>query len=411
MYLHLLSPSRFHHYTWDNRTRAFKEIFGLEHRHFPLAKLLSGEWCPKRTHKVWNEWNSPDGTLEGPNLPYQLWPSAPWESTKRQSGIFSRILSRNADRPSSSGQKWTSATNATVGQQPPPRVIIMHQWNRCRTTLPTEGYKVWDVESYTRIRTCRREERCRSQSQHEQFDELCGLQPWPCIQDLRQDLERQIPFWKVMMHVKNSIPGFTQGLNASLTDYEQFLELFSGVLPKHGRVGLYSSKLDPKAAGKDGMNQSLGNSKGRPTLRFNRLLPPTLEIDLLWQTHRLFPAKYWIWSSNKADWVIEMQPIETAASGNVLLEYTKELWKERTGVECPETTNSVDQWFTEYVPAAAKHASKDAEKADITTLILGHNATRQRRKPWKRGGGADMTGGGGAGDYGGGGGDGGGGGE
>ncbi|KAF4975027.1 hypothetical protein FZEAL_8134, partial [Fusarium zealandicum] len=368
MYLHMLSPSRFHHYLYDNRNRVLKGIFGLEHRHFPMTKLLSGEWCPRRTQRFWNDWNTPGGSAcGGPNLPYQLWPSAPWES-KRHSRVLTRLLGKDATQPPSSDQKWMPPTDLkTQGTQGMTKhkqgpIVLMQQWYRCRTSVPEEGFRAWDIESYAAVRAQRIHERCRSQSQHEQFNEICGLQPWPSIQDLRAELDHQTSFWKVMTHAKNTVPGFVESLTDQVTDYEDFLTLFSGVLPKNGRYGFYKSKLDPQTPP---VHPKTPVQTGkRVGLKISRLLPPTLEIDLLWHTHRLFPACYWVWSDNKADWVLEMQTTSGAGAGNILLGYTKEQWRTATGAELIKGT-PVDHWFTEYVPAAAKHASQGVMRTDL----------------------------------------------
>ncbi|KAF0635300.1 hypothetical protein FPSE5266_05695 [Fusarium pseudograminearum] len=161
MYLHMLSPPRFHHYIYDNRSTVF----------------------------------------DGPNLPYQLWSSPPWEP-KRASKVVSSVLGRDASQSPSSKSRWTTPTDKKApgkSKNQESRVVIMHDWLRCRTAVPEQGFKVWGIEEYTAIRTQRVEERCRNQSQHEQFNATCGLRPWPVLQDLRTELEQQISFWKVMI--------------------------------------------------------------------------------------------------------------------------------------------------------------------------------------------------------------------
>ncbi|EXK79367.1 hypothetical protein FOQG_16020 [Fusarium oxysporum f. sp. raphani 54005] len=407
MYLHMLSPSRFHHYVYDNRNRNLNGIFGLEHRHFPMSKLLKGEWCPRRTKNAWDEcskmsWSGSE--CRGSNLPYQLWPSAPWKPRRLS------ILGGKADLPPCLDRKWITPTDKKLEEIPKDqqgKVILMHQWDRCRTSVPEQGYKVWDLQSYAAIRTCRVEERCRSQSQHEQFNETCMLKPWPSLQDLRADLEQQVSFWKVILQVKNSVPGFVENLKNSVVDYEDFLGLLGSVLPKSDRDGSYKSKLDPKTA----------NASRHPSSRPSRILPPTLEIDLLWKTHRLFPASYWVWSTEKADWVLDREHTANTQAMSILLQHTRQIWKSKYTSEL-ERGVSVEETLTEYVPDSVKHAPANVERTDLKTLLLGRDAWKQRRVI-RRGRGDDISGGGGAGDYGGsggcdgggGGGDGGGGGE
>ncbi|RFN48516.1 hypothetical protein FIE12Z_7262 [Fusarium flagelliforme] len=363
MYLHMLSPSRFHHYVYDTRHRVLNGIFGLQHRHFPLSELLSGEWYPRRSRKLWLDNNKPDSTAcPGPNLPYQLWPSAPWN--KRSSLGVASVFGRDASRPPSSDRKWLTPTDgspsaASKNQQP--RVVLMHQWFRCRTSISEQGFKVWDIKAYTAIRTQRVEERCRTESQHEQFHSTCALQPWPSLHELRSELEQQMSFWKVMVQAKNAIPGFAETLSEHVNDYKDFLGLFAGVLPSNGRYGLYQSKHDPKHPGE---HVSGAQAENRPKLRFPRLVPPTLEIDLLWHTHRLFPAHYWIYSNEEADWLLEAQVTLGPEAGKTLLGYTQEQWRDRYSRELRGGT-PVDKWFTEYVPCAAKFASRDVMRTDL----------------------------------------------
>lgn len=269
----------------------------------------------------------------------------------------------------------------------------MHQWFRCRTSVPQEGFKIWDIAAYTAIRAQRVEERCRNQSQHEQFNAICGLQPWPSLQDLRTELEQQVPFWKLIVKAKRTIPGFADNLCEYVKDYEEFLGLFGGVLPKKGKYGTYKSKLDPKISTDSG---SKSQAKNAQRLRFSRLMPPTLEIDLLWHTHRLFPAHYWIYSREQADWILEPQPTLGAEAGDVLLSHTKQQWQDRYTEELRRGT-AVDQWFTEYVPRAAKHASYDVMRTDLVCTVLGRDAVKQRRVVRRTGRNEDISGGGGAG--------------
>ncbi|RGP63225.1 hypothetical protein FLONG3_9980 [Fusarium longipes] len=394
MYLHMLSPSRFYQYTHDNRSAALFRLFGLRHRHFPMTKMLSGNWYPRSSRKHWHDNSAPgSATLPGPNLPYQLWSSAPWE-TKPPSQKLTSMLKRNASRLPSSDTKWatptsTKAPNASRNQHP--RVVLMHEWFSCRTAIPDQGFKVWSIEEYTAIRTQRVEERCRSQSRHEEYNTICRLKPWPVLQDLRNDLEKQVSFWKVMVHAKNTIPGFVDGLKEQVKEYQDFLGLFHGFLPKDR----YKSKLDPHRPTNTG-SANQGTDKLRA--RFSHLLPPTLEIDLLWQTHLLYPAHYWACSYKLAGWILDPHFTPGAKAGDVLLGYTKERWKDKYS-QYVERGTAVDQWFTEYVPRAAKFASQWMLRTDLNCAVNGRGATRQRRAVRRTGRNDDISGGGGGGDF------------
>jgi uncharacterized membrane protein YgcG len=196
-----------------------------------------------------------------------------------------------------------------------------------------------------------------------------------------------------MIHAKKTMPGFVDSLTESVKDYKDFLGLFGGVLPQKGRRRLYRSKLDPNNQGVSG---SADQVTKQLSLRFSRLLPPTLEIDLLWHTHRLYPAHYWAYSREQADWVLEPQLTLGAKAGDVLLGYTKEQWKDRYSEDVKRGT-SVDQWFTEYVPSAAKFASQDVMRTDLACTVNGRDAVRQRRTVRRMGRNDDISGGGGAG--------------
>ncbi|KPA35733.1 hypothetical protein FLAG1_11549 [Fusarium langsethiae] len=394
MYLHMLSPGRFHHYIYDNRAKALDGIFGLCHRHFPMTQLLSGEWYPRKSRKHWLNTNIPHCAIcPGPNLPYQLWSSPPWEP-KRASQVVSSVLGRDASRPPSSDSKWTTQADekaARTSRNQKPRLVIMHEWFRCRTAVPEQGFKIWGIEEYTAIRTQRVEERCRNQSQHEQFNAICGLRPWPVLQDLRTELEQQVSFWKVMVHAKNTLPGFGDNLTNHVKDYGHFISLVGHVVWRKGKHGLYKSKHDPN-------NRVVSRSDDQATKkhivpRFSRLLPPTLQIDILWHTHRLYPGHYWAFCCEQASWLVEP---ERALVGDVLLEYTQKEWRDRYS-EDMERGTSVAQWFTEYVPGAAKLASRDVKRTDLSCIVNGRNAVRQRRVLRRRGRNDDISGGGGAG--------------
>ncbi|CEI67795.1 hypothetical protein FVEN_g9600 [Fusarium venenatum] len=395
MYLHMLSPSRFHHYIYDNRSRVLDGIFGLRHRHFPMTQLLSGEWYPRKSRKLWLEANTPDrAACPGPNLPFQLWSSPPWEQ-KRASNVVSSVLGRNAYQPPSSNSRWTTQTDRRdpgTSKNQRPRVVIMHEWLRCRTAVAEQGFKVWEIEAYTAIRTQRVEERCRNQSQHEEFNATCGLRPWPVLQDLRAELEQQISFWKVIVHVKSMLPGFGNSLTEHMNDYKDYMDLICHVLWRKGKHGRYKSKLDPN-------NQAGSRSENEPTKkqvepRFIRLLPPTIQIDLLWQTHRLYPAHYWLFCCEHSEWVVE--PDSGARAGDVLLKYTKEEWKHGYSKDIERGT-SVSEWFTEYVPCASKLAPPDVGRTNLSNIVNGVNAVRQRRVVRRTERNDDISGGGGAG--------------
>ncbi|KAH6693458.1 hypothetical protein F5X68DRAFT_199163 [Plectosphaerella plurivora] len=385
-YLHLLSPTRFQRHIWNSRSMQDGTFYGLEHRHFPFSVLVQSEWLPEKTVRAWDRWSSlSTGSRPGPNLSYQLWPSPPWEPDevpRRRSGIFSSIFRRDKV------------------PQPPPlqqsqlefnRSVIMQDWNRCSLGTVNDLPATWDIKSYTEFRTWRRFERCRIQSQHEAFRQQCELTPWPSIDDLRADLNRQIPFWKVLTEVSTTQPLFVQGIEDAIDDYTSFIGLFHGNMVRRLQ---YISKFDPKPPVPK-------SSTTAPGSRFIALAPPTLEVDLLWHTHRMFPAKYWLWSSGQAGWLVEHQ-VQTKDAAAYALKRTRQEWERRLKASCPGR-NSLHQWLHDYVPDAARYAAEDCETTDLKHIILGHHAWRNRkynpyRDTWDSSG---TTGGGGSGDGGG----------
>jgi uncharacterized membrane protein YgcG len=394
-YLHLLSPTSFQRHFWNSRSWANNLYYGLEHRHFPFSVLANGEWLPKTTVRAWDKWSSLNsGRRAGPNLTYQLWPSPPWEPADvphRRSGIFSSIFSRDK-APQPGPRKLEKPVTSLNGAPRQPqlefdRPIIMQDWNRCSLGTINDLPATWDIKSYTEFRTWRRFDRCRNQSQHESFRQQCELTPWPSIDDLRADLNRQIPFWKLLTEVANTQPLFVQGIEDAIEDYASFIGLFHGNMVRRLQ---YISKFHPKLP----LPKS---STTAPGSRFIALAPPTLEVDLLWHTHRMFPSKYWIWSSYQAGWLIEHQTMNNGAAAYALSK-TKQEWERRLGTSCP-TKNDLRQWLDRYVPDAARYAREDCEPGDLALMMFGYHPFKGRkynpyRDKWDSSG---TTGGGGSG--------------
>ncbi|KAH7150305.1 hypothetical protein B0J13DRAFT_620621 [Dactylonectria estremocensis] len=243
--------------------------YGLEHRHFPLTNLLSGEWSSKKTRRVWDAWNSPKGDRAGPELSYQLWPSPPWEA-RRRSSFFSRLLDR--------GPSIGHYEPRTHQDAQPERRVLMQWWNRCYLGHSDNLPAVWDIKAYTAVRTWQRDKRCRTQSNHEYFRQPCDLRPWPSVQDLRGDLERQIPFWRALVQTKCVKPGFVEGLPEATKDYEKFIGLFHGKISK-AMVTQYMS-IDPKMLQEYGQGVPVLGAGASPAVeRHVLLVPPTLEEE------------------------------------------------------------------------------------------------------------------------------------
>ncbi|QPC78061.1 hypothetical protein HYE68_008813 [Fusarium pseudograminearum] len=193
--------------------------------------------------------------------------------------------------PPCSKSRWTTPTDKKApgkSKNKESRVVIMHDWLRCRTAVPEQGFKVWGIEEYTAIRTQRVEERCRNQSQHEQFNATCGLRPWPALQDLRTELEQQISFWKVMVHAKNTLSGFADTLNEHTKDYKNYMGLVGHVLWRKGRYGRYESKHDPN-------NQPVSRSDYRSSLAHPPTLPGTLLAVLLRASELDSGTRAYVW--------------------------------------------------------------------------------------------------------------------
>ncbi|KAM0276792.1 hypothetical protein ACHAQH_006381 [Verticillium albo-atrum] len=404
-------PSRFHGHLWSSKSR-INPTFGLVHRHYPLTKILSMEWTPKETQRAWHKFNNIGNV--GHELTYQLWPYPPWEEASRRQSTSNSLLARLLKRGSVSrgGEPNKPGSHTETSRPlwekksaPSERQIRMQVWNQCALGPSIQLPRTVDMASYTAFRRMKRHERCKRQSAHEEFSQQCELCPWPHLQDLRDDLQRSIQYWKTLIQARDTIPRFTDGLTEAVEDYKNFMLIFRNGIARF-KKGHFVSKFDPKMVGEKPASEPTGASQSR----FDRLMPPTLEIDLLWRTHRLFPGQYWEFSLIRALWVAEPERTLNADSARVLLAETRQEWKKNAWVECPRK-NAVGEWFESYLPDTARPARRGVAREPLEVLLDGRNevapsAHKYRVEGYNPGGG----GGGASGDSSGCGGDGGGGG-
>ncbi|KAL0932134.1 uncharacterized protein CTRU02_213087 [Colletotrichum truncatum] len=355
-YCHLLSPHQFHRHLWDSQHTSY----GLNHHHFPLTHLLylynSGKWSHPKARKHWNRWNR---TKSSPGLPFQLWDSPPWE-TKRKSSLFSIFSGKPSSKPAS-GEKAEE-----------PTIRFYSTW--CRTS----GKKEWKLSQYTDLRRGKRPMLCINASRHSRYGARCELTPWPSLEDFRNVINRQTCFWKAVIKARDSDPNFASkpNLEIGLSDYEKFIKL-------HGQP--------PRLRQVPNTNVWRVDMNGLPSpdkwseSRNREFVPPTLLIDLLWHTHRLYPASYWTWSFNTAGRLIDYEHTSSAVTAKRFLEETDLEWKKRNGFPV-ETRHTMEEFRKEgylYIPDAAIVPPGYPARVPIDWTLGGTNPVKGRRRGYK----------------------------
>ncbi|OLN83336.1 hypothetical protein CCHL11_03102 [Colletotrichum chlorophyti] len=387
-YCHLLSPFHFHRHLWDSNHRSY----GLNHRHFPLTHLLhlykSGKWSSSTAERKWKLWNKQRG--DSPQLPYQLWKSPPWE-TKRKSSILSALKS--------SGKSTREGTEQTITMYKP----VNRGW------CSTSGKLDWELSQWTDVRAGRRQQYCYYNCEHPKSGTRCELKPWDTIHDLRDVLDRQVGFWKAAIRARDAQPTFLVNLGVAVENYERFIRLLERPRRKASataRAGIEMDKLYYINPG--------GAQASTTSSPMNRdCVPPNLSIDVLWHTHRLFPANYWVWSFTVAGRLIDYEHSSSAAVSKRLLMQTRMEWKRKYGENYPIEGAMDDLGMEEYVPDAAAAPPGHPARSRAMYVLGGKNPVKGRKRYYKGryqvwdGVFILVDGGGGAGGDGGGGGDGG----
>ncbi|KAF6802291.1 hypothetical protein CSOJ01_11707 [Colletotrichum sojae] len=397
-YCHLLSPYHFHRHLWDNNHISY----GLNHHQFPILRMLdlynSGKWTEKKTQKKWEFWMNGWGknrANRSPQLPFHVWPSPPWEP-KRRFSLLSVLSGRDSTIP-------------PAPREPEPEMLVI-TYNRGMCSLV--GRNRWSLDKYTQFRNGTRLGVCIDSLEHARRGQRCELAPWPLLDDLRAVLDRQVGFWKAAVEAWEADPEFAmyENLDRERRHYEHFI----GLLAKTPR-----KKTTPSGEKID--MDKLPSTRNDPAPSSREFVPPTLAVDLLWHTHRLYPASYWIWSFETAGRLIDYEPMATVEASKRALTETQLEWKRKYGEPCP-TRYVFDggEVAEAYVPDAAVVPPGHPARAKALWVLGGMNPVRGRKRYYRGsyevfdgfyvtfdGGGGDGGGGGGGGDGGGGGGDGG----
>lgn len=374
-----MSPSRFQAHLWHHGHKAF----GLDYHHFPLSRLLelkrAGRWSDRQSSRDWDRWSSASNV--GYYLSYQLWDSPPWEHVN----LFSRLLRRThktqpprrltknssrASSPSPAPFVHHSRNNSNNSNLPPaathihqPRETLYPCSLKARSSDPTS----WPLSDYALFRSGQIHRPCQSQPLHDACihnspQASCELAPWPCISALKTSLYRQAAFWNAVCVARETQPSFFGAPGSEVvSEYTAFLSLLKRPIARvHGM-----SKFDPKAERLPSVNPE------------TRLVPPTLEVDLLWRTHRLFPGSYWAWCDEHIGQLIDS---EAAGDGaRLAMEMTRAAWSTLAQISWPEHGSPIEGWEDTYTPAVAVLGPPADESTPISSIITGLLPRRKRK--------------------------------
>ncbi|KAK7458383.1 hypothetical protein Landi51_01206 [Colletotrichum acutatum] len=350
-YCHLLSPGKFHRYLWDGGYRDY----GLNHHHFPVKRLLdlynSGTWSDKKAQKKWGLYNMRDDSHK---LPFQLWRYPPW-----QPGRKSKLLSRFSNKQPCMHIKADPA-------------IMMHDVDQL-AYCTIMGKREWKLSEWTYLRIGKRQDVCLKHNLHSRDGELCQLTPWPTLDDLRETLNSQIPFWKTVIQAKEGDASFAASLGRSIGDYEQFIKLLGR--PAAGTFTSRPVEYD--------MDTIFRSKSGTHLLRSHCIVPPTLAIDLLWHTHRLYPGSYWVWSFSVARRLIDYEHVTSAAAAQLFLHDTRNEWAKNYSKDCPKDPVMDNLGGDGYVPDAAAVQPGHPAKIKAKFVLGGTNPIRKRKRRTK----------------------------
>lgn len=370
-YCHLMEPASFQDHLWSHGHRAF----GLDYHHFPVARLLalkqSGKWSDKTTEKEFERWAS--SREVGYYLSYQLWPFAPWT----QISAFTKLLRRNPKtqpprRLSKASPRSSATPRSSPYQDAPGSVIYMPSAPasvcslRPRTQEPAKTATQWPIATYALFRSGELHLPCQAQFDLGTKDiHSCELAPWPCISHLKSSLYRQAAFWNAVCVALDGHPDtfFTEGnRDAAMLDYEAFITLLRRPIPRvHGM-----SKFDPHAEGLRALNPD------------TKIVPPTLEVDLLWRTHRLYPGSYLSYCDARVGQLITSVP-----AGSAYLfaqEMTRAAWDAMARLPWPQHGSAIDDYSDSYTPSVAALApAPEEDEPALETRLSGFMPRKERR--------------------------------
>lgn len=354
-YCHLLSPGKFHRYLWDGKYRNY----GLNHHHFPVKRLLdlynSGTWSDKKAQRKWELYNKRN---DSPKLPFQLWRYPPWQPERK-----SKLLSPFSNKQPCMYIKADPA-------------IMMHDFGRDEGQIAwctIMGKKEWTLSEWKDVRIGRRRDVCLKNNLHSRDGEMCQLAPWPTLDDLRETLNSQIAFWKTVIQARDSDASFATSLGHSTGDYERFIKLLGR--PAEGTFTSRPVEYD--------MDTIFRSKSGTHLLRSRCIVPPTLAIDLLWHTHRLYPGSYWVWSFSVARRLIDYEHVTSAAAAGLFLKDTRIEWTKKYGTDCPKDLVMDGPGGEGYVPDAAAVPPGHPAKIKAKFVLGGTNPIRKRKRRTK----------------------------
>ncbi|KAF4920546.1 hypothetical protein CGCVW01_v006822 [Colletotrichum viniferum] len=193
------------------------------------------------------------------------------------------------------------------------------------------------------------------------------------VEDLAEVFNRQVTFWKAVLKARESDPDFAsrQHLTASLGDYERFIKLHG--IPPTMKKAPYKDiwKLDMDALPVRGAIMSEPRNR--------EFVPPNLTVDLLWHTHRLYPASYWVWSFTTAGRLIDYEPMASVEAAKRTLGETDLEWKKRNGIWYDEKHSLHQDDMEGYFPDAAIVPPGHPARAKVQWTLGGMNPVKERR--------------------------------
>ena len=351
-YCHLLSTANFHRHLVDHNHTAF----GLEHFHFPFTELIAlirkKKWSHSSTKSSWDKYNK-DRSL----LPYQLWEQPPWKGTGgTHDSAVSRLFRRSTLTTPEPSSDQTAAKKYGYSHEP----IIRQSrelHTKCALSFKQEESPHWSLEDYTAWRLGQRDDKCRAYHTHLRNHERCELSPFPSIDDLSVALYGKAAFWTALVQARDTQSDFLVNLQTADADYVQFMSLFRRKNMGTVHVPIWE------------------------VLECVRLVPLTLEIDLLWHTHRLFPGCYWSWCVSEVGQLVDYDYLPSRDCAKERLEATKARWDTvNMGVKRP-IRGEVTDWMGVYIPDAAVLASDNTLKGTLESALKGRDPWRKGRRP------------------------------
>ncbi|KAK0386847.1 hypothetical protein NLU13_5160 [Sarocladium strictum] len=373
-YCHLMSPSSFQAHLWNHGHKAF----GLDYHHFPVKRLLQlkqwGCWSDRQSHRDWDRWAASSNV--GYYLSYQLWGSPPWEHVS----LLSRILRRT---PKTQPPRRLTKNSAPAAPSPAPYIgdkssssapaaTHIHQPREtlfpCSLKARSSDPVSWPLSDYALFRSGQIHRPCQSQVLHDACPQnsprsACELAPWRCISHLKTALYRQAAFWSALCVARETQPSFFGNPTASgaVEQYTAFITLLRRPIPRVHNV----SRFDPKAEYLPSVHPE------------TRLVPPTLEVDLLWRTHRLFPGNYWAFCDENVGNVIDS---EAAGEGaRLAMEMTRAAWSALSPIAWPSNGSPIQDWEGTYTPDVAILGPPADEATPLSCILTGLLPRRKRR--------------------------------